>query len=91
MEFIWDEAKRESNIAKHGFDFLDIWQLFAGEYLYGAANPGPGGEERFLATGLVNGLCATAICTMRGETIRVISLRRARRNERERYQALFGG
>jgi len=28
--FEWNEQKRESNLAKHGLDFVDVCQLFDG-------------------------------------------------------------
>jgi hypothetical protein len=28
MEFEWDEAKRLSNLDKHGIDFLDVEEVF---------------------------------------------------------------
>ncbi len=31
MEFEWDEAKRLSNLDKHGIDFLDIEEVFNGD------------------------------------------------------------
>ena len=30
MRFIWDEAKRESNLRKHGLDFADAYRVFEG-------------------------------------------------------------
>jgi len=30
MKFEWDEAKRKSNIKKHGFDFVDAEKVFNG-------------------------------------------------------------
>ncbi len=30
MQFIWDEAKNETNIEKHGFDFNDAKEIFQG-------------------------------------------------------------
>jgi hypothetical protein len=85
MEFEWDDAKRLGNIAKHGFDFI-----LAGDHLRAAARPGVDGEPRWLAPGLIRGRTATAIYTLRGDTIRLISLRSARHDERRRHQALFG-
>lgn len=90
MEFEWDEDKRLRNIAVHGFDFAAAVQLFAGNHMRKRGHGGPGGEERWMATGPVHGLYATAIYTMRGEVIRMISLRRARRDERQQHQDLFG-
>lgn len=91
MEFEWDERKRLANIEKHGFDFIDVWELFAGDHLRAGAKPGPGGEQRFLATGVIQGIHATVIGTMRDGVTRIISLRRARTDERRQHQALFGG
>jgi len=31
MRFDWDEAKRQSNLVKHGFDFVGIEEVFAGD------------------------------------------------------------
>lgn len=30
MQFTWDENKRQSNLGKHGFDFVDVSQVFEG-------------------------------------------------------------
>ena len=43
------------------------------------------GEKRILAIGLLEDVEITVIYTTRGETIRIISARRARRNERKKY------
>ena len=90
MEFEWDEEKRASNIIKHGFDFIDVWQLFDREYIQEIARVGEGGEERLLATGFVLSFPATVIYTMRDDAMRIISLRKARTNEQRRYQAIYG-
>jgi len=31
MRYEWDEAKRQSNIQKHGIDFIGIERAFAGD------------------------------------------------------------
>jgi uncharacterized DUF497 family protein len=90
MEFEWDENKRMSNIEKHGFDFRESWKLFDGDHIKGVAKQGKCGEERFLATGLIDEVYATIICTMRNGIYRVISLRKARPNEQRKHQALHG-
>ena len=33
MAFEWDEAKRLANIQKHGIDFADVEQVFAGDFV----------------------------------------------------------
>jgi uncharacterized DUF497 family protein len=54
------------------------------------ARAGADGEERWMATGLIQGRHATVVYTLRGEAIRIISLRRARHDERDAHQAAFG-
>ena len=88
MELEWDEKKRTSNVEKHGFDFLDTWKMLEGDHIKEVAKQGEGGEERFLATGLIDGIYATVVYTMRNGVIRVISLRKARENEQRKHQAL---
>ena len=90
MDFEWDENKRRSIIEKHGLDFRDAPQLFDESHVKADAKPGSGGEERFLATGISNEKYVTVIYTERGGATRIISFRRAWKNEQRRYQALHG-
>lgn len=90
MEFEWDEEKWASNIAKHGLDFVSAIHLFSGPHLRKRARDGRGGEVRWLAVGVVQGLCVAAVYTVRGGAIRMISLRRARDDERRQHQKIFG-
>lgn len=90
MIFEWDENKRRSNIEKHGLDFRDAPQLFDENYVEVKAKAGLDGEERFLATGVVNEKHVTIIYTERDGATRIISFRKARKNEHRRYQAVHG-
>lgn len=88
--FEWHEEKRKKNIERHGYDFILAYELFAGDFLRKPAHAGQNGEERWMAIGIINGRYASAIYTMRGPTIRMISLRSARHEERLDHQKLFG-
>lgn len=44
------------------------------------------GEERHIIIGLINGLHWTAVTTLRGEAVRIISARRARKEEIKLYE-----
>jgi len=90
MEFEWDEDKRLANIAKHGIDFLRAEILFAGLHFEEEART-VGDEKRWFATGFIGDLYATVVFTKRGNALRLISLRRARRGEREKHRQIFGG
>ena len=82
----WDEAKRQANLAKHGFDFRDVVSLLPGAVIFPARTVG--GEERWMGTNVLQGATITAIFTFRAESCRLISVRKARAGERRRYQAV---
>ena len=84
MRFEYDPAKSLANKAKHGIDFEEAKALWVDAHL--AAWPVPGlGEPRFLAVGLIGKKMWTAVATDRGGTTRIISVRRARADEIEKY------
>jgi uncharacterized DUF497 family protein len=77
MEFEFDPEKSASNKDMHGIDFVEAQALWRDEGLVEA--PVPMREEpRFLAIGRIDGKCWTAVCTLRGRAVRIISVRRAR-------------
>ncbi|MCZ8148449.1 MAG: BrnT family toxin [Roseomonas sp.] len=84
MEIEWDERKRLANIAKHGLDFEDADLVFEQPHLVGEARA-VGDETRHCAIGYVGEGLVAVIYTMRGEAIRIISMRKARDNERRRF------
>ena len=88
--FEWDERKRRSNLEKHGLDFLDISAVFEAPHVV-VPSVYSGDEERFLAIGTFEDRCVTVVYTIRSEAIRFISFRRARYEERQKYQKLFDG
>jgi len=89
MQFEWDERKRLANLAKHGIDFSDADLLYEGDHLLEGARA-VGDEVREKAIGVIDSRLVALIFTRRGDVIRLISLRRARDDERRRYQAVYG-
>ena len=84
--FEWGESKREANLVKHGVDFVDALEVFADllrieridkrrEYR----------EERRQVVGRVGEQVVFVVYTRRGEARRVISARRASKDERRTY------
>jgi uncharacterized protein len=87
MEFEWDPQKNELNIQKHGFSFEDACQvLIAPHYLFPSER---NNETRWGAIGLLNGLYVVVFFTMRDQRYRIISMRRARNYEEEKYRQLY--
>lgn len=84
--FEWDENKRLANISKHGIDFQDALDVFFEPHLDEALTYPK--EARRKALGMSAGSLVAAIYTWRGTSIRIISVRRARPNERRAYRAL---
>jgi len=91
MEFEWDEDKRFANLEKHGIDFLDARAIWAGQVLDPAAERIVDGEARPTALGVVgeDEIIVAVVYTVRDGIVRLISARRARRNERKAYQDRF--
>lgn len=89
MRFEWDETKRRTNLEKHDMDFRDGHQLFDGRAVITGRSAFEG-EERWVTVGLVNERYLTLVWTLRGTSIRIISLRRARNGEKRAYRELHG-
>ena len=86
MDFESDPAKSTANQAKHGIDFLEAQALWSDpdrlEVPARTTN-----EPRFLVIGQIAQAMWTATVTYRHEnTIRLISVRRARRDEEKAYR-----
>jgi len=88
MEFKWDEKKNRENLRKHGLDFADAWQLFQHPVFVKLDDREDYGEDRWIGIGMMsNGIAVVFIFTEKDkETIRIISMRKATKNERARYE-----
>jgi uncharacterized DUF497 family protein len=83
MLFEWDESKRQSNLAKHHIDFQDALRIFDGPVFEKASRSR--GEDRVLAIGRIEGIEVVVVYVIRGTRRRIISARRAHRDERQDY------
>ncbi len=83
MLFEWDESKRQANLAKHHIDFQDAKRLFDGPVFERMESRQ--GEDRTVAIGLLEDIEIVVIYVMRGKRRRIISARRAHRDERQDY------
>jgi uncharacterized DUF497 family protein len=89
-EFEWDERKRKSNLDKHGIDFEDAIAIFEGETLESRSDEQD--EARWKAIGKLEGTEIVVVYTLRSRLRRIISARRAGRDERRAYrEAHLGG
>ena len=83
--FEFDLAKSAANKEKHSIDFAEAQALWAdrGRIVQLARSDA---EERRLIVARLGEICWCAIYTMREETIRIISVRRARKEEVQAYE-----
>ena len=79
--FVWDEAKRLSNIRKHGFDFRDAEKIFDGPLVTAEDTREHYGESRFVALGTLEEFVVSVAYAERGEKLRIISIRKAMKHE----------
>ena len=88
--YAWDEDKREANLDKHGFDFREAWRVFEGTTVTIEDKRQGYGEQRFVTFGLLEGRLVAVVHTERDNFIRVISIRKATRNEERSYFSTLG-
>lgn len=87
LEFEWDPPERETNLRKHGDDFRDAIAVFnAAQHVLEDVTRPEFGERRTKAIGRVGATLIAVIFTDRGMHRRIISARRTRKDERERYR-----
>jgi uncharacterized DUF497 family protein len=86
VEFEWDLAKAASNLRKHRVPFLMACEVFKdNDRLERLDLSGNYGEERWAVVGRVGQKILSVVYTQRGQRIRLISARRADRNEQRTY------
>lgn len=85
MKVIWDEAKRSANLRKHGLDFADAEQVLAGITCTIEDRRFEYGERRFITFGMLRDTVVVMAHTETPATFRVISMRKATRNEEALY------
>lgn len=79
-EFEFDDEKSKSNREKHGIDFLEAQKLWEDpDFVELKAKTID--EVRYMVIGKVGAKHWSAIVTVRGQKIRIISVRRARESE----------
>ena len=85
MNYEWDERKRRNNVKKHGIDFIDVPVLFDGDVVLLPDERFDYDQPRFIAIGILKSLVVVVAYTERDENIRIISARKATKNEQIYY------
>lgn len=86
--FEWHDRKAEANVRKHGISFEEAASAFADPFSLTIPDPDHSrAEDRFVLLGqTTSGKIVVVVHTLRGETIRIISARRATPLERRSHE-----
>jgi uncharacterized DUF497 family protein len=85
VEFEFDPAKSQANKEKHGIDFVDAQLLWLDSMLLEIPALTTD-ESRFLVIGKIGDKHWSGVVTYREDRIRIISVRRSRKEEVEIYE-----
>jgi len=86
MRYTHDPAKRTANLKKHGYDFTDAPTVIESDQTVTFEDRRFSYEDqRFITLGMLRGVVVVIATTETDEEIRVISMRKAERNEEDIY------
>lgn len=87
MQFEWDDHKAEANVAKHGVSFNEALTCFYDPQQVAFYDPDHSEDEdrELLIAHSDKGRLLIVIYTLRGQTLRLISARKASRQEARTY------
>ena len=86
MEFEFDSKKSHSNKQKHGLDFHEARALWDDPDLIEIPVQTID-EPRYLVIGMIQGKHWSGVVTYRGDKVRIISVRRSRKEEADIYES----
>ena len=89
ISFVWDGTKSESDLKKHKISFKEAQTVFSDPNARMIFDPEHSGDEdRFILLGISSGLRVLVVCHCYTEddmVIRIISARKANKNEQKQY------
>ena len=88
MQYEWDPAKAEANLAAHRISFAEAVTVLEDDFALTREDPDSAGEQRFVTLGLSSfAHMLVVVYTYREpDVIRIISAWRANRPQRVRYE-----
>lgn len=86
MRYSYDPAKKKSNLIKHGLDFDEAKRVIeSGHTVTFEDNRYDYDEPRFITLGNLDGSIVVIVTTESDSEIRIISMRKAEKNEQKIY------
>ncbi len=88
MDYEWDPLKAKSNARKHGVEFAEAVIALEDTLAITIDDPDSEGEERFVSLGMDSvGRVLNTVFTIRKNSVRIISSRKATKRERTLYES----
>ena len=85
MQISYDPAKRDETLARRGLDLADAASVLSGPTITVEDDRFDYGEPRFITIGLLRARMVIVAWTPRGDSYRIISMRKANDREISRY------
>jgi uncharacterized DUF497 family protein len=88
MQYEWDSAKAEANLATHGVSFAEAVTALEDDFALTREDPDSAGEQRFVTLGMSSfaHLLVVVYPYREPDVIRIISAWRANRRQRVHYE-----
>ncbi|MSO97895.1 MAG: BrnT family toxin [Rhodospirillaceae bacterium] len=90
MKFIWDDIKNAANVRKHGVPLSQAEELFDAPTVEIEDDRRDYGERRIICYGVIGTRVYCCVYTDRTDTRRIISLRKANKDESDGYFIKIG-
>lgn len=90
MDIEFDQEKRDKTLSERGLDFARANEVFAGPMATLADTRADYGESRFITVGALDDRLVIMVWTPRGDSRRIISMRKANEREIEKFEARLG-
>lgn len=90
MDIEFDQEKRDKTLSARGLDFARANEVFAGPTATLADTRADYGESRFITVGALDDRLVIMVWTPRGESRRIISMRKANEREIAKFETRLG-
>ncbi|MGY6708457.1 MAG: BrnT family toxin [Rhizobiaceae bacterium] len=89
MQFEFDPSKRQDTLDQRGLDMANAAEVFEGDHLTVEDDRFDYGETRYITIGFMAGRMVVLVWTQRGNSCRIISMRKANEREQKTYAPRF--
>jgi len=90
MKITFDNSKRQQTLEHRGLDFTHCVEVFTNPHIDLEDNRSDYSEPRFISFGFLKGREVVVVWTPRGDSRRIISMRKANEREQKKFYQHLG-